>query len=661
MLREEVISALEGSRGTPVVCVSAGPGWGKTTLLAQWATQSQRPFAWVSVDDHDNDPIVLLTYVATALDRVSPLDPGVFDALASPGVSVEATVVPRLGAALTEVSEPVVVVLDDLHLLDSRASLDAIEALTRHVPNGSQMALSARGGPVLPLAASRARGLALEIGPDDLRMDEAEAGQLLSAAGLDLPDDRVAELTDQTEGWSAGLYLAALSLRARGHRAKGVDGVFRERPARVRIPAVGAARTPLRRRSSLPQAHRRAGADVGAALRRGSRGDWLRGSSRVTRGLQPLSGAAGRQRRVVPIPPSLPGRAPCGAGQRRAGSRPFASHSCERMVRGERAARGGRRVRTGGRRRRAGWHGWSERYAVAVYQTGRGATAERWLDWLEAQGALGPERGDRACSARFSLRCAAGLRGRSVGPRRPKGPSTTARCLTARPRSTAWLAFMRAHALSEGGGRDARGCGTRAPDALPREPPPTGRRAAPRGLAPAGRRDRPGRRPVRQRRRGGRRAGSARSGGGGARRARRRRDRSRRMGRGRGIRRASPWGRPPGATWRSTPPAHSYARWQPASRFIAGKPSAPTSSSLERNAFAREPRTRAVLRGPDTPGARARLPDDRRRRRCRRRCCARSGRCCADSRTWARSSLEVEEAALEPWRRCAPTRPGPRP
>ena len=116
--------------------------------------------------------------------------------------------------------EDLVLVLDDLHLLDNPASLDAIEALTRHVSEGSQMALSARGRPALPLAAVRARGLALEIGPDDLRMDEAEARRLLSAGGLDLADDEIAELTEHAEGWPAGLYLAALSIRARGLRAK---------------------------------------------------------------------------------------------------------------------------------------------------------------------------------------------------------------------------------------------------------------------------------------------------------------------------------------------------------------------------------------------------------------------------------------------------------
>jgi LuxR family transcriptional regulator, maltose regulon positive regulatory protein len=214
--REKLIGVLETSLATPVIFVSAGQGWGRTTLLTQWASRSQRPFAWVSVDERDNDPIVLLTYVAVAVDRVSPLDPTVFDALASAGVSVEATVVPRLGAALATVREPVVLVLDDVHLLDNPACLDAVASLTRHVSEGSQMALSARRGPALSLGALRARGVTLEIGPDDLRMDEAEARELLSAAGAGLPDDQVAELTEQTEGWSAGLYLAALSIRAGG-------------------------------------------------------------------------------------------------------------------------------------------------------------------------------------------------------------------------------------------------------------------------------------------------------------------------------------------------------------------------------------------------------------------------------------------------------------
>ena len=219
---EMLISSLEERSGSmPIVLLSAGPGWGKTTLLAEWALRSGRPFAWVSVDEQDNDPILLLTYVATALDRLSPLDPAVFDALATPGVSVEARVVPRLGAALARIDQAVVLALDDLHLLHDRQCLDALAALARHVPAGSQLTLSARGGPALSPAALRAHGLTIEVGPEDLRLDEDGAGRLLGGAGVDLPAVELAELTEHAEGWPAGLYLAALSIRARGASTKG--------------------------------------------------------------------------------------------------------------------------------------------------------------------------------------------------------------------------------------------------------------------------------------------------------------------------------------------------------------------------------------------------------------------------------------------------------
>ena len=214
--RDALIEVLEGAAKVPVVFLSAGPGWGKTTLLAGWAARSPRPFAWVHVDEKDNDPIVLLTYVATALDRVSSIDTTVFEALMSPGASIEGTIVPRLSAALAAIPQPLVLVLDDLHLLQDRSSLDAVATLARHVRDGKQLALSARGAPALQLDAMRAHGLELELGPDDLRMDDEQAAELLHAAGVDLPDDEVAALTAHTEGWSAGLYLAALSIRARG-------------------------------------------------------------------------------------------------------------------------------------------------------------------------------------------------------------------------------------------------------------------------------------------------------------------------------------------------------------------------------------------------------------------------------------------------------------
>ena len=217
VVREELINTVDEARATPIVVLNAGPGWGKTTLLAQWASRSRRRFAWVSVDDSDNDPVVLLTYIAVAVDRVSQLEPGVFDALAAPGASVQGKVVPRLGASLAGLRERFVLVLDDLHLLHNPVCLDAITALAKHVPDGSQLALSARGGPALSLLGSlRANRLAVEVGHEALRMDEAEARQLLSAAGVEVSDDQLAELVDHTEGWCAGLYLAALADRARG-------------------------------------------------------------------------------------------------------------------------------------------------------------------------------------------------------------------------------------------------------------------------------------------------------------------------------------------------------------------------------------------------------------------------------------------------------------
>ena len=332
MSRGELISSLEGSRAPPLVLLSAGPGWGKTTLLAQWASRSQRPFAWVSVDEKDNDPIVLLTYVAAALDRVSRLDQSVFDALASAGVSIEGTVVPRLGAALARMDEDLVLVLDDLHLLDNPASLDAIEALTRHVSEGSQMALSARGRPALPLGALRARGLALEIGPDDLRMDEAEARRLLSAGGLDLPDDQVAELTEHAEGWPAGLYLAALSIRARGLKAKGAatfSGSDRLVSDYLRSELL--AHLPaddLRFLTRTAVLERMSGPLCDEVLEESGSAAILESLARSNL----FRGTAGRQRGVVPLSPPFPGDAAFGPGPSRAGSRTFAARSCDRMV-----------------------------------------------------------------------------------------------------------------------------------------------------------------------------------------------------------------------------------------------------------------------------------------------------------------------------------------
>ena len=214
--RSSLIERLARGDSGPVVSVVAPAGYGKTTLLSQWAERNGQAFAWVSVDEEDNNPKVLLTYVAEALNAVEPVGERVFDALASPGSSVPGSVVPRLGHAFASMSSPVVLVLDDVHLLHDAECRAALSVLADHVPAGSRLALAGRAEPPVRVARLRAEGKIVEIGAADLSLTREEASLLLRAAEVALGEDDVAELHRQTEGWAAGLYLAALYLREGG-------------------------------------------------------------------------------------------------------------------------------------------------------------------------------------------------------------------------------------------------------------------------------------------------------------------------------------------------------------------------------------------------------------------------------------------------------------
>jgi LuxR family maltose regulon positive regulatory protein len=217
--RVQLLYWLEASAATPVVAIFAPAGYGKTVLAAEWAKRDPRPFVWLTIDRHDNDPAVLLTYLAVGLDRVEPIDASVLGALASRGASIGLTVLPRLGAALAGKALPVVVVLDDVHLLCDQEGLEAVAVLVDHLPPGSQLVVLSRGEPPLPVARWRAEGRLAELGPADLAMSPVEAGSLLAAARVELPDAEVAELTRRTEGWPVALYLAALAHQAGGQPA----------------------------------------------------------------------------------------------------------------------------------------------------------------------------------------------------------------------------------------------------------------------------------------------------------------------------------------------------------------------------------------------------------------------------------------------------------
>ena len=214
--RLALIERLRRGKPYPIISVVAPPGYGKTTLLSQWAERNGQAFAWVSVEEPDNDPKVLLTYVAEALDAVEPIDGRVFDALASPVSSVPGSVVPRLGAAFSSMTSPVALVLDDVHALHNGECRAALSVLADHVPVGSRLVLAGRAEPPLRVARLRAEGRILEIGPNDLSLTSDEASSLLRNAEVALGEDEVAGLHRRTEGWPAGLYLAALYLREGG-------------------------------------------------------------------------------------------------------------------------------------------------------------------------------------------------------------------------------------------------------------------------------------------------------------------------------------------------------------------------------------------------------------------------------------------------------------
>jgi LuxR family transcriptional regulator, maltose regulon positive regulatory protein len=209
----------------PCATVVAPAGYGKTTILARWAEVDPRPFAWVSLDGRDDtDAVVFLRYIAAAIHRVEPLPHGVFEALSGPRASAWAMRVPHVTSALAALEGPLVLVLDDLHAVSNPSCLDVVAALVHSVPAGSQIVIASREEPPLPLARWRARGWMHEVGVRDLRLNELEAALLLDAAGVDLDARQLSELTEQTEGWAAGLYLAALSLRAGAANPAGIEG-----------------------------------------------------------------------------------------------------------------------------------------------------------------------------------------------------------------------------------------------------------------------------------------------------------------------------------------------------------------------------------------------------------------------------------------------------
>jgi len=209
-MRTDLIRQLRANRDRRVISIVAPPGYGKTTVLAQWASDRRHPVPWVMVDDGHNDPVALFTDIAIALDRLAPLDPMVLDRLSAPGVPIH-SMVGRLLAAASTREIPIRFVLDDVHRLTDRTCLDALGELIFRLPPDGQVAIAGREEVDLPVARWRSQGALLEIGIDKLAFDLDETRTMLHQLGLDLPIDQIKVINDKSEGWPAGIYLAAIA------------------------------------------------------------------------------------------------------------------------------------------------------------------------------------------------------------------------------------------------------------------------------------------------------------------------------------------------------------------------------------------------------------------------------------------------------------------
>lgn len=213
--RPRLMDLLDGWEDRRVTLISASAGSGKTTLLAEWLSKvdDEASSVWVSLDGGDSDPAQFWTHVVEALQQIAP---DLEDEVASGPVAaseVTTSILPAVINAFAVRDEPHLLVLDDLHLVESTDVLEAVEFLISNLPPSLHVAISTRTEPRLPLARWRTRGELTELRNDDLRMTLDESRRLFEASGITLEKSVLETLHERTEGWPAGLYLAALPLR----------------------------------------------------------------------------------------------------------------------------------------------------------------------------------------------------------------------------------------------------------------------------------------------------------------------------------------------------------------------------------------------------------------------------------------------------------------
>ncbi|MFO7697872.1 MAG: LuxR C-terminal-related transcriptional regulator [Anaerolineae bacterium] len=222
VLRPHLIERLDEGLafGCNLTLISAAAGFGKTTLLSEWVAGCGRPVAWLSLDREDSEPARFLTYLVAALQTVAPdMGAGVLAALESPQPPRTEPLLTALLNEIATIPDPIILVLDDWHAIDSEPAVPdgagrALAYIVDHLPPRIHLVIATREDPVLPLARLRARGRLTELRAADLRFTPAEAAAFLNQVmGLALSAEDIAALESRTEGWIAGLQLAALSMR----------------------------------------------------------------------------------------------------------------------------------------------------------------------------------------------------------------------------------------------------------------------------------------------------------------------------------------------------------------------------------------------------------------------------------------------------------------
>jgi LuxR family maltose regulon positive regulatory protein len=219
--RPRLVGKLEREPGRRLTLISAPAGFGKTTLLVEWLNgreDEDRSVAWVSLDEGDNDPVRFLSYLVAALRRTlgEGFGEGVLAALRSPEPPRMEAVLGAFVNELVDLPGEVAVVLDDYHVIDTEAVHGVVSFLLEHLPPNVHLVISSRVNPPLQLSRLRARNQMTELDAAELSFTPEEAGTFLnSVMALDLSGEAIATLEERTEGWIAGLQLAALSMRDR--------------------------------------------------------------------------------------------------------------------------------------------------------------------------------------------------------------------------------------------------------------------------------------------------------------------------------------------------------------------------------------------------------------------------------------------------------------